>query len=651
MSNRLSFVVALLFLGLLYLFSFWVSRESSCQVALSRLIGALTWEAINQGLESHAMVVALAVDPEDSDIAYAATYDQVGLYRTDDRGHSWQPMNDGLGEGPVLSLLLVPAGRAKLYAGTQDGVYYLDQGKGVWRPLGTGLPRARVYALTAAADGTLHAGADEAGVYRLTAGEWQAVNQGLEGVPILSLVAHPLNPHTLYAGSGGKGLYITTNGGASWTPVRSRYFYQAFVSALAIEPDQGETVLARTRQGLYQMNSRDGVWRAVGRGLGEEPLISAITFSPDDSRLVYLVTEGDRPGFYVSGDGGLNWQAHNAGLGIEPMLSLAVAPSDPAVIYLGSREGVYVSQDGGGSWRRANHGLGTVKPESLTAARAPGQRLWLASVDGVYLLEEGSRQWQLRGEGLPPKRIHTVAVAPSDPRVLYAGTGGAGVYRSDDGGLSWRQASVGLEREGIPALAVDPLDSQTIYAKVAFNRLFRSRDGGLSWDTIWRGMPLHVEVMSVAIDPLSHHTLYAGTTDGLFKSVSRGDSWRRLAGPLNGQTVFSLLVGDDGTVYAGATRGLYHSSDGGETWATSRDLEGITVSALAQNLSNPRLLYAGTKYRGLFVSADGGQSWWFGGQGLMGERVISLTFDQDGTLYAATDEGVYQVVDTNSCPR
>ena len=104
----------------------------------------LSWQTINQGLESHAPILALAVDPADPQTLYAGAYHTPGLYKTSDGGRHWQVMDGGLEGQVVYALLAVPdsaPGGTAVFAGALEGLYQSSDGGKKWQRV-DGLPAA-----------------------------------------------------------------------------------------------------------------------------------------------------------------------------------------------------------------------------------------------------------------------------------------------------------------------------------------------------------------------------------------------------------------------------------------------------------------------------------------------------------------------------
>jgi photosystem II stability/assembly factor-like uncharacterized protein len=230
------------------------------------------------------------------------------------------------------------------------------------------------------------------------------------------------------------------------------------------------------------------------------------------------------------------------------------------------------------------------------------------------------------------------------PRTASADITGSFIPLGPDGGT-------------IDALTVDPLDSLTVYAGApdSGGGVFKSSDGGQTWEPVRNGMPLGASVLSLAVDPSRHTTVYAGTFGlGIYKSTDGGASWsQRNQGLITDNQFFALAVvpGSD-TVLAGSERGVYRSLDGGATWAPANQglpsppaPEGPFVRAL---VASPSKAYATVSSNGVFKSLDGGRTWSAVNRGLPGGAdVFALAISQqDGSLYAAVAlHGVFRSVD------
>jgi len=235
-------------------------------------------------------------------------------------------------------------------------------------------------------------------------------------------------------------------------------------------------------------------------------------------------------------------------------------------------------------------------PDVYYAASASG---------GVWKAVDGGHRWNPIFDEQPVSSIGSIAVAASDPNVLYVGSGeanirgnvaaGNGIYKSVDGGKSWNHV---WNQEGqIGTMVVDPRNADVAFAAVlghAFGPnpergVYRTRDGGRTWQQVLKKDD-QTGASDVALDPSNPHIVFAGLWQarrrpwdltsggpgsGLYVSRDGGDSWKQLTGkglpkgnwgkvglavaPSDGRRVYALIEADDG--------GLFRSDDGGESWS------------------------------------------------------------------------------------
>lgn len=297
----------------------------------------------------------------------------------------------------------------------------------------------------------------------------------------------------------------------------------------------------------------------------------------------------------------------------------------------------------------------------------PGQpHTFLAgAVDGgVWRTDDDGRTWLPIFDSEPTQSIGAIAVAPSDPKIIYVASGeglhrpdlsvGNGVYRSSDGGKSWTHLSLD-DAQQIPSIAVDPHDANRVYAAVlghpygpsAQRGLYRSLDGGATWSRVL-DQGQNTGASFIRIDPFDPKVLYAGFWNarsgpwedktmfngphgGLFKSTDGGDHWRPLTNGLpqglsqidvavapsaRGRLYATVATSSNPAAQGGAapSTGVYRSDDGGEHWgiATSDPRPGLRIgggdlSILAVDPKNADVLYSASIVT--MKSTDGGSHW------------------------------------------
>jgi photosystem II stability/assembly factor-like uncharacterized protein len=378
--------------------------------------------------------------------------------------------------------------------------------------------------------------------------------------------------------------------------------------------------------------------------------------------------------------------------------AFAAVPGHPEHLYLGTTNSwLYESLDEGASWRRLaklNRGDGFVIDSIVVDAADPATIFvgaWKDSSDGgLWTSHDGGKSWA-ESAVFKGQAIHALAQAPSDAKILFAGTL-EGVYRSSDGGASWAEISPAGSREihEIESLAVDPKNPEIVYAGT-WHLPWKTSDGGKSWKNIKQGIIEDSDVFSIIVDPQRTSTVYLSACSGIYKSENAGVLFHKIQGiPSEARRTRVLMQDPENheTVYAGTTEGLYKTTNGGKNFArmtaddvvingvyvdpndasrvllatdrggvvASRDggatftesNQGISerkIAALLVDRDDPRRLYAGVvndkRFGGVFRSADGGAHWEQLAAGLDGRDVFALAESKDGTIVAGTSHGIF----------
>jgi hypothetical protein len=500
--------------------------------------------------------------------------------------------------------------------------------------LPSGVPQVRANVLRfAAVLGILAAARSAAG----QVGVWST--RGPAGGSVHCVVPDPSHPATLYAGTD-QGVFKSDDGGASWRAA-SAGMPAARVQTIAIDPAVTATLYAGTLTpdgvasvGIFKSTDGAASWTAINAGL-IDPITEIAPLDVDalavDPRHPGTVLAGARfSEIFKSSDAGATWQPKTLG-GFNVALETSAFQFDPSgssKVYAASTSGLLQSTDGGETW--ALFGNASVSFYALASDPSSGATLYAGNVSGFGILKstDGGAHWSSANDGLPVNRNGTasysplvlaLAVDPSHPSTVYAGTYGNGLFQSSDGGSTWASADAGMRDAYVAALALSPGQSSTVYAATLGGGVYRSLDSARTWTLASAGLNLSL-VSALVADPAAPDTLYAATFDGVEKSADGGVSWQGVNTglPVDPVAALALVPGSHQTLFA-ATRGggLLQSADGGVTWsASSQGLTDSFVSSIAVDPSNPSTLYAGTAhpYDGtqserVFKSTDGGSTW------------------------------------------
>ena len=354
--------------------------------------------------------------------------------------------------------------------------------------------------------------------------------------------------------------------------------------------------------------------------------VQAIAIDPPSSGTSTIhVVAGNR--IFESANKGSTWTATaNSGLTGRGTISgfpLAIDPHNSATIYAGTNGGIFKTSDDGANWAAINSGLPGRKISCAAPPRAPG----------------------------PDTNALAIAIDPSNSATIYAvvssatvgaASGLGSIFKSTDGGANWASASSGLTNTFAETLAIDPTNPSTLYAGTVPGGIFKSTDGGASWNSV-NFTTVSTDISALVVDPVKAGTIYAvarntviqrscpkgvsfqGTDSGIFKTTNGGESWVAVNSglptftdiissalaidPVNSNILYTALIGT-------GTAGVFKTTDGGANWVAASSgltfdpsLGPLGPAVLAVDPANPATVFAGTFGAGVFKTTDSAASW------------------------------------------
>ncbi len=470
--------------------------------------GGASWTRASAGITDLA-IKAVVVDPQDGNTLYAGTDQGGGVFKSTDGGASWTALHSA--PGVVNGLALDPKTPTTIYAAEeQSGLFKSTDGGASFTNSSNGLPSFGTYVaivVDPTTTSTLYAAERTNGIFKSTDGgaSWAAANSGITGSLInpQALVIDPQTPATLYAvvdaGTGKLGLYKSTNGAASWS-LASTLGTDDGNGALAINPQTPSTLYAGGF-GLGTLQSTDGgaSFSPVKNGLSN---LNVLALAVNPQGTVYA---GTQAGIFVSSNAGAAWWQQNAGLALAPVRSVLVDPATPTTLYaatsVSGATAIFKSTDGGDSWAESDSGL---TPNSITAELTvfvidpvTSTTLYAGGEGGFGLFKStnGGASWTEIDGGFPQGSFTSLADLAIDPQTsstLYAGTQSSGVYKSTDGGATWNAADTGLTagaNENIVNLSIVGAPAPQLFVSTLADGLFASADGAGSWTQIDIALP------------------------------------------------------------------------------------------------------------------------------------------------------------------
>ena len=331
----------------------------------------------------------------------------------------------------------------------------------------------------------------------------------------------PSQPNVFYIGQVNGGVWKSDDYGRTWNPIFDHESTQS-IGAIAVAPSNPNIIYVASGEGLHRpdLSVGNGIYKSTDAGktwtrlgLHDGFQIPALAIDPRDPNRVFAAVLGhpygpnEERGLFRSTDGGQNWQKaiykdENTGAS-----DVEIDPSNPDVIYASMWEARE------GPWEDNNEVNGTG--------------------GGLFKSTDGGSTWHPLANGLPKdlSQIY-VAIAPSDPRRLYAtvaiSSGPLAFYRSDDAGESWFQATDDPRpsgRIGGGDLAIPKVDSKNpdvVYC--ASTVTMRSTDGGKTWSG-FRGAPGGDDYQNLWINPNDPNIILLVSDQGALVTVNGGASW------------------------------------------------------------------------------------------------------------------------------
>jgi photosystem II stability/assembly factor-like uncharacterized protein len=465
--------------------------------------GGDTWAAVNTGLPTGVGAGFLIIDPRNSSTFYLAINfflaEAGGILKSTDGGASWNPIKPDLpANSPIDYLAIDPSGSGALYLLANNALFKSTDGGTRWNR---------------------------------TAGD-------LSAIEVATVAATPTDPAALYIGSG-NAIFKSTDGGISWNslfafrlfaptnppPLVGSFFPDGsptYPESMLVDPSNPNVLYVATGRGNGCYYADSLLYKSVDGGMTWDSSISPVTsgcilgsffgssaglkaIDPGDPNTLYLAEADDGDGYWSllkTTNGGADWKSvgdfpNNLQAGV---WTLAIDPSTPSTLYAGVDDVPIYMDDG------------TIEP----------------GAGGVFKSTDGGATWN--SVGLSGAAVTLLVIDPTQPNVLYAATAGdygapygfRGFFKSTDYGATWSSINNGLDSlfatgTNVSAIVIDPGNPNVLYAGSRGNGVFKSSDGGSNWVPFSDGLAnLDIRALAVAAD--SAHTLYAGTSGGLFKA-------------------------------------------------------------------------------------------------------------------------------------
>lgn len=416
---------------------------------------------------------------------------------------------------------------------------------------------------------------------------------------VTTVAADPADPQVLYVGAGGGmwwgggpsggGLFRSTDGGATWTPI-DQGLTSTSVASVWVDPTQPTTLLCATTDGLFRSTTSGSSWTRVLSGA---------------QRAIVALS---------------------------------------ATLYAGGDAGLSVSRDGGATWTPV---AGT---SQVTALAAGAGEVMVGQFDGSLLVGSGTSFHVVARPSTPPIGWSALAIDPADPSVAFAAAAGTSqVFRTSDGGATWTPLVVPtspiIGNFWARTVALDPRDPADVYIG-GDEVLYVSSDGGHTFTA----QPAGLDIWGLVPDPGATGAMLVVTDQGLYRLSDQGRTWASLNGNLTTGLTYAVAVSGSTILAREQDFSIIASFDGGATWqmltAAGGENGDIVISPAA-----PQDVFGMGTADGLTWSADGGHTWTSVPavhQFSPGDQTLAIDPSDPSTVLVATDAGVVATHDTGA---
>jgi len=629
------------------------SSQAGCGVYKSTDAGK-TWQ--HMGLTDTYTIPRIVIDPKNPDIVYVAasghewTFNpERGVYKTTDGGKTWQKVLFVNNETGAIDLVMDPNDSDILYAATWQrirykwndprnsqnysgsGIYKTTDGGKTWKPINDGLPAARYRGrigidIARSNPNVLYALVDNYEIAR----EADSTRLDSYGRPMARVIK-------------GATIYRSDDRGGTWRQVsgltdtmktymeRHSATYGWVFGQIRVDPNDENTVYS---MGLSLSVSTDG-GKTFRRLRGMHGDHHGLWIDPDNSNYLVNVNDG---GAYVSYDKGKSWRSFTDQIHSTQFFDIAYDMDTPFRVYgsvqdYGSFRGVVdlskgrdkvpeVKFDPAPGGEGSSHAIDPTNPAIVYSAWFYGMITRSDVITGTskrLLPRQYEDEPKLRGQWVAP-----FIISPHDPNIIYHGM--QFLFRSLDQGNTWAQISPDLsyhtpsEMGDIPyhtltTISESPLKYGLIYAGTDDGKVQMTRDGGEHWQEIMQGLPYQKWVSRIVASAFEMGTVYMSQ---------------------NGKR------DDDFTPY------VWKSTNYGKTWVDiSKGIPIGPVNVIREDPKNRNILYVGTD-GGVYVTADGAKTWNALGTGLPMTYVLDLVIHpRDNMIVIATHGRGVWVLDAN----
>lgn len=514
--------------------------------------GGQSWQRVLFVSDSTA-AIDVVIDPATPNTVYAAMWERIrypyerraggvtsGVYKSTNSGDSWTLLSNGLPAPSAtigrIGLAVAPTNTNVLYAIYADhpgyfyGIFKTTNGGNSWLQVNDG-SLSSMYSSFGWYFGNIYVDPNNENIvyalglsmYKSTTGgsSWSGIAYGTH-VDHHAIWIDPNNTQRIIIGNDG-GIFLSQNGGSSFSKVLDLPITQFY--AATVDYNNPERLYGGTQDNgtLRTLSGQINGWEEIYGGDGFYVIVD-----PNNSNTIYA--ESQYGGLGKSTNGGNSFFPATTGINSSDrtnwMTPVVMDPNNSNILYYGTYR-IYKTTNAAGSWSPISNDLS----------------------NGPYT------------GGLSFGTVTTIAVAPSNSAVIYAGTDDGNVWITTNGGTNWNLISSQLPVHWVTSISLDPLDANLAivsYSGYKMNQyighVFRTIDGGQNWEDISSNLP-EAPVNKIIIDPDYTQVYYAASDVGVFFTADSGFSWNMLGENLPSAVVMDLVFHQPTRMLVAATHG------------------------------------------------------------------------------------------------
>ena len=534
--------------------------------------------------------------------SYTPVVDHSGIYFSEDHGTTWITLTQGVTDTNFTALAIQPQDPDTILAGTESGNIFASQDGGQswnWKaklngkiqpldfnPHISGEAWASARSMISNPPPELYKSTNLTDWTSVTVDPGLTWGQGGWDLTFLT--------DTIWAAS--IGVYTSTNGGADWNHVDG--LHVGAITLDIVPDDPAQLYIGSFRDGLYRSRDTGRIWQVANDGLaGLNP--NAIAVDPNDPDTVYANAE---IGLLKSDNGGNDWRELDLFTGGYPAPNqLAADPFRPDKVYFGQcgdsnvQGSIYscFSDDGGENWEQItvtlpttmatwSGGMYVIAPHPMIPGRIfGGATVAPPNTDDdhglIYVSDDYGEHWSLLGPPTPIGEIRQIAVDAVNPDLVYAAIRGSGLWKSTDGGGSWVGTPF-TSTADVPYVAAHPSQGNKVYfasQTIDGGINYISEDAGETWMQVDSNMDYYKPVLFTPAQP---HQMYAACeyAEKLCRSHDYGATWEVVPGMTNPGALAAGTDGERVVIYVGTPGGVVTS----EGLASTAGVENIDSTAV-----------------------------------------------------------------------